>query len=321
MPATTLPRQHPGSAQRLSQSISLPALSGSVSSLLPAPLSPTSSSILLPAASPLETARALYARAARAFLQRAHVPALLASEAALASLLEDSSTPSSPKLDADLADERPRLLERTLILRLTLFATLYAPASPSSAPILASLPESGSEATRVRERLELPPARFLAASWNEALQAYHGELGELPRNQIEPSAASLRPVLDLPAGVVCAAIMGALRVDETSATGTGLQSKKEASSSAASAASQQSYGGLKAARDICEWVLAAHSAPPISPGAEAAASSAARREQHSRVLELYALHVLGARAGEWDYAEEMIRMAMGEVAEREVSCS
>ncbi|PWN46319.1 hypothetical protein IE81DRAFT_319215 [Ceraceosorus guamensis] len=289
----------------------LRSLSSSISSLPGAPLSPNSSTVLLPRDlyNASDSAQALYSRAARAFLQRSHASALLTSQAALDLLNEGTESPR----DAELT----QVLERLLILRLTIFATLYEPRNPSGAPILEALKRQSSQASQqLQHRLGLPVEDFLLELWKEPLKAYHPDLishwSEL--DSLDPSPSTLRSPLDLPGGLVAAAIMSALRVDgahtdsEPSANFNRVVSRKEMASTNAA-----SLSGLKAARSICEWVLAAHSAPLLGHEQSAMSVKAlqARQEQYDRVLELYTLHVLGARAGEWDYAEQLISLSGG----------
>lgn len=262
-------------------------------------------------APPLHRARAYYARAARAFLQRNYLSALALSEDARAAL---SPLPSSNT--ATGSSDRARLTERLAVLRLTLYATSYA----SRSDILASVSTALSHAELVQARLSLSPREFAAALWMDTLEAF-SPTSFTPDQQLaykvqpakveaslDPTPKTLSAALALPPGVLAAAILAALRLDEPG-TGAG------AGTSQPSLPPVGGAEGSRAARAICEWFLAAHA----SASATAAGQAQAQVQAYKRVVELYAVHVLGARSAEWEYAREFAGYSALEPREREVS--
>ncbi|PWN93958.1 hypothetical protein FA10DRAFT_264553 [Acaromyces ingoldii] len=238
-----------------------------------------------------------------------------------------------------------QLVERLVILRITILATLYRP-PPITSPTVTGLEKllsSKEEASLAKDCIELlsqEPNAFVARLWYSTLGIYqrfsvlpprappprHLASGGLDR--IQSSVETQSTALNLPAAVVAAVVMGALRIDEEQrnaatsgrldAKPRSLLSRKEAQmrgtdpSLVASAPADGTQAGIASAKAICEWILAAHSAEGDWPAGTASLSDMQRnhlRDQHHRVLTLYTLHILGSRLHQWEYAGEVVRLA------------
>ncbi|UZJ55928.1 hypothetical protein CBS101457_005248 [Exobasidium rhododendri] len=267
-------------------------------------------------------AKAFYNQAARNFLHRRHVEAIIYAERAL------SAFESEGLKDHSLA-------ERLFILRITLLATVFRSSQGRSEGIPTTIFEevkSGGKMTiedqRAVDRLELllslPPTLFLTRLWVEILRFYVEILPRLPgipsqvpspsSETIVANSNNLAGVLQPPAGVVAAAIMGALRVDDESKTedasgASSLKGKKEAKP--AKIKREADLGpGLRAARSMCEWVMNAHSKMTGTYQTLEAQEVEHLYQQHHRVLQLYTIHILGTRLEQWEFAHEVTRCAV-----------
>ncbi|PWN52241.1 hypothetical protein IE53DRAFT_409595 [Violaceomyces palustris] len=257
-------------------------------------------------------ARSQFTSAARAFLQKDHLHALVQTQNALHSLLANKPT-AIGRLDhigdsiLDISEQSERdnhhdpdllkLCEKLSILRLTVSTSVYThpsthravldrittPPSPSSLHHDANLEQTFSSLAKL---LTKPPKELIAQLWSEALQLFSAPSASIPQAQshsLDPTPETLLMALELPPSVVSASIMAALRLDESP---------------------QSSGQGTLAARQICEWFLASFSAAPPQPLPTTISDQKAAAYQ--RVVELYALHLLGSRLGEWEYAREFV---------------
>lgn len=264
----------------------------------------------------LSRAKALYNQAARSFLHRRHVEAIVAAERAIAALQSEGIQDHS-------------LAERLIILRLTLLATIYHPGSGKTSAGLdlfgrmkasaRTTPDEAETIAHLEALLGLPTQAFLTTLWGSVLRFYVEVLPRLPLIQARAPPASfshsiaaepdtLAAALQPPAGVVAAAIMGALRIDDESKTSevdAPIKGKKEARTTDAALGE-----GLKSARSMCEWVLSAHSTMAGGYDALNALELDHLYQQHARVLQLYTVHILGTRLEQWEFAQEVARCAI-----------
>ncbi|KAN0065767.1 hypothetical protein ACQY0O_000897 [Thecaphora frezii] len=247
-------------------------------------------------------ARSHYARAARAFLHKHHIDALLDSQHALDILAPSPdlglslSASNLAEADAELA----RLSEKLAILRFTLVSSTFAdqqlrksllaqlshnlnsdarPTAESEADTAA--PTSRTYASKqLSSLLSREPPKLMAYLWFEALRLCSQTSIDTDVPSLEPSAETLLLAVELPASVVSAAILAALRLNDFD--------------------TRQSLG-TQSARLIAEWYLAAYSsaAGPQGPSEKAATA-------YKRVVNLYALHILATRLDEWEYAREFV---------------
>lgn len=266
-------------------------------------------------------AKSLYNQAARNFLHRRHVEAILTAEKALLAFQTEA-----------LQDRN--LAERLIILRLTLLATIYRPSKvEQKVELFSQLKASGKLSVQdkaailtLENLLALPTLLFLTRLWVDVLRFYVEVLPRLSSIQaraplgsttsLSPEPDTLPAALQPPAGVVAAAIMGALRIDDEESkdnkVGEGSQSvkgKKEAKSIQPKTEADMGKG-LQAAKMMSEWVMSAHSKMMGGYNSLNSIEVDYLYQQHSRVLQLYTLHILGTRLGQWELANQVARCAV-----------
>lgn len=290
--------------------------------------------------------RAQCSHGARQFLQRKHLDSLMSVQRAMPSLVDQGGSPS---LQHPI---RVQLVERLLILRVTVLASLYRPNQVASESLvmttlqeksrLSQREEDASIAIECIKILSLKPTAFIAHLWYSTLCAYQhypifpsemssaGLLHDRGSNQIRFTTETLPMALNPPAAVVAAVIMAALRIDvevtkespsrRSDARYRLMRSRKESNTQKDKhfsidlpTTNNETEAGIESAKAICEWVLAAHSSPFCSSSCAAPLSKSQRAhliDQHHRVLTLYALHILGSRQHHWEYANEVVRLAI-----------
>lgn len=179
-------------------------------------------------------------------------------------------------------------------------------------------PQKGKElASRTTALLkQRAPEDFLKSLTDSVLQAYVAAAGDLQelngdsrttaaaRHEERKAALSL-----LPASVAASVIMASLGVEEFPST-----------SSSVSSQSSNSAKSMPLSRHLAEELLQAQSAPLASPPASASTSTSEDRARlvssYSRVLELYAIHILGVRCAQWEEADQVVRLSLLEDEER-----
>lgn len=244
--------------------------------------------------------RALYDHASTAFVHNMPLEALNTVHAAV---------------QTGQAGTTQQLAEQFLVLQITALCAIYSPNDP--AQLEARLQHwrqgPGREAqlpTELTEQLILPPERFFARMWTQSLRFYQSiptvpsitsAVPDANATSITPTPEVLRSALQLPAAVIEALVLGALKVDEDLAR----HSSSSKSNGKASTKGKDVPAGLQAARAMCEWVLSAYS----SAGLDTIADRKHLHDQYGRVLRLYALELLGLRLQDWEYAREMVRCA------------
>ncbi|EPQ27537.1 uncharacterized protein PFL1_05075 [Pseudozyma flocculosa PF-1] len=242
-------------------------------------------------------ARHHYARAARAFLQKDHLTALLESQYA-ANVLVASPNLGLSLSTGNLADtevELARLSEKLVILRFTVLTSILSDVeqrktitsrlsqlasgdSGTGTPLSATSPSQA--AKQLFSLLSREPAKFISHLWFEALRMCSQTHSDVDVPSLEPSAETLPLAVELPASVVSAAILASLRLDDIDTRGS---------------------VGTQSARLISEWYLAAYSSTVGPQGPTERASTA-----YEKVVDLYAVHILATRLDEWEYAREFV---------------
>lgn len=235
-----------------------------------------------------KTIKAHYGKAARAFLAKDLLTALVQSQHAADLLNSSNQLGSSLTASALLNDDLDlqKLIDKVAILRLTVFTQVYTDKTNSS-----SIPEKLTQAKqqslsdavaidRILLLLSKQPQSLISHLWFEALRLCTHTSGEADAPSLDPTPETIHLAIELPASVVSSAVLAALRLD---------------------ALNPAARTGTNAARLIAEWYLASFSsafgASPPTPKAAAA---------YEKIVGLYSLHVLASRLGEWEYAREFV---------------
>lgn len=249
-------------------------------------------------------AKGHYSKAARSFLQKDYRASLIESQHAVNLLASSAnlgmSLSASNLLESD--KELNHLVEKLAILRLTALASVFSSAT-IKAPVLELLRQNeaseqtsadvaglaasiNSFTTSLQPSQQLilllnkEPSAFISHLWFESLRLCSHTSGDADSPSLDPSPETLVLSLELPASVISAAIMAALRLDDIN---------------------EKQIAGTHAARLISEWYLAAYSSGVGADGPSEKAAAA-----YEKVVNLYSLHVLAARLGEWEYAREFV---------------
>lgn len=236
-----------------------------------------------------KAAKAHYGKAARAFLARDLQTALVQSQHAVDLLSSSNQLGSSLTASAFLHDtelDLSKLIEKVAILRLTVFTQVYTDKQVSATvhDKLAQANELSSAEPATLDRILLllskQPQSLISHLWFEALRLCTQTSGEADAPSLDPTPETIHLAIELPASVVSAAVLAALRLD---------------------ALEPASRTGTNAARLIAEWYLAAFSSAfgAVAPTPKAAAA-------YEKIVGLYSLHVLASRLGEWEYAREFV---------------
>lgn len=231
-------------------------------------------------------AKVHYGKAARAFLQKDYLTALIHSQKSVNILATNSDLGSSlsassswPEHHADL----DRLIEKVAILRLTVLTHVYTDAKIKQEMLdhMSKTTESGVD--NISLLLSKQPTSLISHLWFEVLRLCSQTTGESDAPALDPTSETIHLAVELPASVISSAVLAALRLDSLDRT-----AKK----------------GSQAARQIAEWYLASyssifHARPPTEKALAA----------YEKIVNLYALHVLATRLGEWEYAREFVGYA------------
>ncbi|CBQ73389.1 conserved hypothetical protein [Sporisorium reilianum SRZ2] len=292
MPVPDTPATAPAGSSQLSAPAADLSLSQSISASgldLKRPASAASSVEDSQSLSRTKTAKALYGKAARAFLAKDLQTALLQSQHAADLLfssqqLGSSLTASSFLNDADL--DVQKLVEKVAILRLTVFTQVYTDKhiSASIHEKLAHLKQQSASDAAAIDRITLllskQPQSLISHLWFEALRLCTQTSGEADAPSLDPTPETIHLAIELPASVISSAVLAALRLD---------------------ALNPAARTGTNGARLIAEWYLASFSSAfgAAAPTPKAAAA-------YEKIVGLYSLHVLASRLGEWEYAREFV---------------
>ncbi|PWN32023.1 uncharacterized protein FA14DRAFT_162308 [Meira miltonrushii] len=254
--------------------------------------------------------RALYDHASTAFVHNMPLEALSTIQSAI---------------QTGQAQSTQQLAEQFLVLQITALCAIY---TPNDQDQLRSRIEHWQQSSgrdvrlpnEISEQLSLPPDQFFVRLWYHTL-AYFDSCPSLKsiktkapsRNTatktistdgIPPEAVSA--ALQVPAGVIEALILGALKIDEDVNRST-VQPNGKLNGHKKVDKTKSVPQGLQSARSICEWVLSAYSA---STGLDQVKEERKHlQDQYGRTIRLYALDILALRLQEWEYSVQMVRCA------------
>ncbi|KAK0532232.1 hypothetical protein OC835_003399 [Tilletia horrida] len=220
---------------------------------------------------------------------------------------------------------------------------VLASASASASPPAAGDAAAALKLADAAQMLSMDKPDFVAHLWSDTLAVCNKYKKQTPGSAEGPAAAapaapSLHPAdeatlllaLAVPANVLATLIFASLKLDEGSAPGGSVAPSAAASKMSASTPSllpsllkgvtatdankdkvapssaNHANAGLVAARCIAEWFLAAYSNGNTKHGSEGASKNAGLDEAYRRVMQLYCVHLIGLRSGEWEYASETI---------------
>lgn len=221
------------------------------------------------------------------------------------------------------AQSTKSLAEQFSILQITAFCAIYSPNEETSLQSRIEHWQQGSGKDKqlpkeVQDQLQLPPNQFFTRLWYRTLAFFHS-CPSLPSIQskvpeykdklttISPPDSSpelAASALQIPAGVVEALVLGALKIDEDVARNT---SQSDKSNGYAKPDKRKPIPqGLQSARAMCEWILSAYS---TTPGLDNVHDRKHLRDQYGRATRLYALEILGIRLQEWEFAGQIVRCA------------
>lgn len=252
--------------------------------------------------------RALYDHASTAFIRNMPFEALLTTTKAI---------------HTGQANDSQQLAEQFLILQITALCAIYAPNDPEQIKVRwqkwlqANSRPDDQDSLALSLQLQLEPTSFIASVWTQALRFYSNAptipslKAKAPSEgtlSIVPETDTLLSALQLPAPVVEALILGALKIDEDIARSHVKPTKGIANGKSAKNV-KGAQPGVQSARAVCEWLLSAHSDLTTKQVELSEADHIHLYDQHNRVLRLYSLDVLGLRQNEWEYAGEMVRCA------------
>ncbi|PWN21513.1 hypothetical protein BCV69DRAFT_312016 [Microstroma glucosiphilum] len=274
------------------------------SSSLSLSLSRSSSSTL---SSPLSLAKSHYTASAHHFIHRQPLEALHELEEAWR-LLFIVIAPDQKEIRGSGTWQGVR--DKTVILWLTLLVSLWKTGGSVATQ------QRGKELTSHTTALlkQRDPEDFLKGLTGSVLQAYSAMAGDVQGANGDSRAAAARheerkvALSLLPASVAASVIMASLGVEEFPSSG-----------SSTSPQSSVSAKSMPLSRHLAEDILQAQSAPLASPAPASAATSEARARlvsSYSRVLELYAIHILGVRCAQWEEADQVVRLSLLEDEER-----
>lgn len=138
---------------------------------------------------------------------------------------------------------------------------------------------------------------------------------------LEPNKFTGPLILELDQGVLTSCCLAALRLDQDSSTLSSDELSKDNLSSKVVSEREMRKGegeGLKASKLLSEWFFSSYSAIELKDLESEKRDNL--KTSYSKLMEIYALHILGVRSGEWEYASEMVGYSQLESAEMEVSC-
>lgn len=271
----------------------------------------SSSSSSLNSLSPLPLARSQYSSAAHHFIQRRPREALAELEQARRLALQVIS------LDDEVrkSETWKALREKVVILWITLLVS-FAKGEQSVTDMDTLLDD-----TNVILRSTDKAASFLDKLSRAVLVQWastESDVAMIQSSAPGQDATRQRVLAALPASVTASLIMASLSIEEArdgAANSSG--------STATSDASQQpSPNAVPLTRNLAEELLSAQSAHLDQGPDDAQQASSARSATltaYGKVLELYSIHVLGVRCGQWDYADQLVRLSLLQDEPRAVS--
>jgi len=254
--------------------------------------------------------KALYDHASTAFVHNMPLEALSTIQSAI---------------QTGQAQSSQQLAEQFLVLQITALCAIY---TPNDQDQLRSRIEhwqqnSGRDVRlpkEISEQLTLPSNEFFIRLWYDTLAFFNScpslkslkskapfrnsSTKSISTDGISPEAVSA--ALQVPAGVIEALVLGALKIDEDLNRST-QQSNGKLNGHKKGEKAKNVPQGLQSARCICEWILSAYSA---STGLDQIKDERKHlRDQYGRTIRLYALDILALRLQEWEYSVQMVRCA------------
>lgn len=254
--------------------------------------------------------RALYDHASTAFVHNMPLEALSTIQSAI---------------QTGQAQSTQQLAEQFLVLQITALCAIY---TPNDQDQLRSRIEHWQQSSgrdvrlpdEINQQLSLSPDQFFIHLWYHTLAYFdscpslksikskapsrNASTKSISTDSISPEAVSA--ALQVPAGVIEALILGALKIDEDINRST-LHVNGKMNGYKKGDKNKIVPQGLQSARSICEWVLSAYSA---STGLDQIKEERKHlRDQYGRTIRLYALDILALRLQEWEYSVQMVRCA------------
>lgn len=216
---------------------------------------PSSTSTSISTSTSSNRSKQLYSTSAKHFLQRQYLPALIQSTQAIHLLTSNPSPSPSPPSP---------LLNKLLILRLTILSTVY---SQSRSSILTSLKNVSNSTPLHRDLLRtfnLSPFQFIQHLFSEILcWSNHLLLDSITVESLEPNKFTGPLILELDQGVLTSCCLAALRLDQDSSTLSSDELSKDNLSSKVVSEREMRKGegeGLKASKLLSEWFFSSYSA-------------------------------------------------------------
>lgn len=244
--------------------------------------------------SPMALARSQYSSAAHHFIQRRPQQALTELEEARRLALQVISPGDELRKHANWQSLR----EKVVILWITLLV--------SFAKGEQRLPDERQMQSDTRGILDAArdPAAFLRLLVSAVLAAWQQSVG------VDGEENRQTLLARIPASVTASLLMAGLSIEEAATA-----ARSTVGSSAASKQSQEaepSPTAVPLTRELAEEFLSAQSAhlDSASDADGANDASASLLAANARVLELYAIHILGVRCGQWDYADQLVRLSL-----------
>ncbi|PWN30580.1 hypothetical protein BDZ90DRAFT_18130 [Jaminaea rosea] len=243
--------------------------------------------------SPLPLARSEYSSAAHAFIQRNPLKSLKDLEEARR-LLFAVITFEDPvrKLEGWTT-----LREKVVILWITLLVSIWK--KEHGVLSFDELPTATRELLKGSTRAEsfLPKlVSEVLLSWAQSASDVDSLRSANPTIEVGADASGVAKkqlYASLPSSVAASLVMAALGVEEA------------AGNSTSTGQSTPSPSAVPIARSLAETLLTAYTNAHDADSKTASALAA-----YGRVMELYAVHVLGVRCGQWDYADQVVRLSL-----------
>lgn len=288
-----------------------PTLTGSLS--LSSSFSASGSNGVL---SPLPLAKAEYSAAAHSFIQRDPIKSLSQLEEARRLLFEVIQIGD----DVRLGRHWTSLREKVLILWITLLVSLWkrdAEVQNLDEAMLRSIPTTTQEI--FGQSGSTQSQNFLARLVKEVTTPWASTAAEAE------TLRSSSPTLDLSseeAHIVQRRVMGRISASVAASLVMASLSVEEASQSRSSQERQQGEAvplpnSVPITRNLAETLLSSNTS--TIDGLDVQKDSKETMAAYAKVLELYTIHVLGVRCGQWDYADQVVRLSLLQDEARAVS--
>lgn len=241
--------------------------------------------------SPLPLARSEYSAAAHAFIQRNPIKSLKDVEEARRLLFHVISFDDAVRK----SEAWVTLREKVVILWITLLVSLWK--KEHGALSYDELPSSTRELLEQSTKADafLPKLACEAlVNWAPSAADVQALRSAKPAVEVTASpegAIKRQCYAALPASVAASLVMAAISVEEAA--------------SSAGSSTDPSPSAVPLTRSLAETLLSAY-----TNALDADAKNASALAAYARVCELYAVHILGVRCGQWDYADQVVRLSL-----------